>query len=69
MLTLQTRSCSRLAGKASNDALVLRALGLEHLDRDILIELEMRRANDTTHPAFAKHTLDAVLPAKNRACL
>ncbi len=61
VLALQLRGGLGLAGEALDRVVVEQDVLAQHLDRDALVELEVRALGDHAHPALAEDRVDPVL--------
>ena len=60
---------ARLVKEAIGDGLIARELGAHHLHRDLLLELEVGRGHDDSHPADPDHSVDSKPPGDDIANL
>ena len=67
VIALELRARTRLADEPRDHVRIVRQLGVQHLDRDPLLEPDMRRDRDRAHPALAEDALDPQLPRDHRA--
>ena len=61
VLALQANRRAGLALKALDDILILQRVGMNELQRDHLVEMQVPRRDDDPHPAGSEGALDAVL--------
>src|SRR6188768_797691 len=61
MLTLNTRTGPRFTLEALCGLVLLQTLRVQKLDRDLLLQLQMKRERDHAHCPRAEESVDAIL--------
>ena len=69
VLALELRARARLAHQPLHDLGLPHDVLVQELERDRLIELQVRRDDDDTHSTLAERALDAKLPCDDRPWL